>query len=45
MSLDFTGVQGRGIQSYEDALEFRRAIEQLIPSLQDNGKIYYSSRK
>jgi len=38
MSVNFEGLQGRAVESYADALEFRRAIEQLIPTLRGNGK-------
>ena len=38
MSIHFEGGQGRAVRSYEDAVAFRRAIEECIPSLQDNGK-------
>lgn len=38
MSVNFENLHGRAVESYEDALAFRRAIEQLIPTLRDNGK-------
>ena len=38
MSVNFDGLQGRAVQSYEDALEFRHSVEQCIPDLKDNGK-------
>lgn len=38
MSVNFEGLQGRSVESYADALEFRRAIEQLIPTLRGDGR-------
>ena len=42
MSINFQGLQGRAVRSYEDAVEFWRAIEQCIPDLHDNGKYVIS---